>query len=292
MTSVTSLESPRTGVIAPRRRLAMPAWLAYVPLAVVVLGFVIGGSILGRHYATLNPADALLPPSWDGHGGHGLLGTDELGRDLLGRVLRGGRTSIFVSFAGTALGMAVGLPLAFVAALGRGFWSWAVLRLMDLQLAVPYIILALFIVTVVGPSPLLLVGLLGLPSWVYCARIVRSVLVEEIPKEYVAAGRLMGASSAWIARRYLLPQVLPTLAVVAGNLCASLVLLEATLSFLGMGIQPPEPTLGGMMLEGREFLASAWWISVFPGVGVFLIVSSLYLAVGGRRQRHKSGRTR
>lgn len=270
-----------------------PRHLRALPLAALLLVFVVGALLTAGRYDALDPANAVLPPAWLGGDGHGLLGTDSLGRDVLARVLRGGRTSILVSFAGAALGVLVGVPLAFVAAMGRGVWAWLVLRLMDLQLAVPYIILALFIASVVRPSAGLLIVLLGLPSWVYCARLVRSTILEELPKEYVLAARLMGASERRIALRYLLPQVLPTLAIVAGNLCASLVLLEATLSFLGMGIQPPEPTLGGMMLEGRQYLSSAWWISVFPGVGVFLIVSTLYLALDGfapARGRREVGR--
>jgi peptide/nickel transport system permease protein len=263
------------------RLTAYARWVYVLPLVLVVLLVVVGAAVTSARWRALAPVDAVLPPSWAGSGGKGTLGTDSLGRDVLARVLRGARTSIVVSFAGTALGLVIGIPLAFVASMTRGAWAWLVLRLMDLQLAVPYVILALFIASVVSPSVWLLIILLGLPSWVYSARLVRSTILQELPKEYVLSARLMGASTMRIAWRYLVPQVLPTIGVVAGNLCASLVLLEATLSFLGMGVQPPEPTLGGMMLEGREYLAAAWWVSVFPGVCVFLIVSTLYLAVGG-----------
>jgi len=263
------------------------------PVSAVVLAIVVCSFLVGDAYAKIDPANALTAPSWLHDGGQGLLGTDSVGRDIFARIARGARSSILVSFAGAGLGIVIGMPLAFVAAMGRGLWSWLVLRLMDLQLAVPYIILALFIASLVKPGPGLLIVLLGLPSWVYCARVVRSVLLEELPKEYVKAARMMGASNWRIARVYLMPQTLPTLAVVMGNLCASLVLLEATLSFLGMGLQPPEPTLGGMMLEGRQFFASAWWISTFPGFAVLLVVWSLYFAIDavsvGRSRRGVSG---
>lgn len=257
----------------------------FAPVSLVALTLAIGALIAGS--VPINPVYAVRAPFWlNETRGVGLLGTDSLGRDMLSRLLMGGAISVVISFLSTVLGLALGTIAALLTVQAGPVVSWGTKRLMDLQLAIPFIILAMFVASVLPSSPALLVGLLALPAWVYAARILRAALLEEVPKDYVVAARAMGVGPVRLALRYLVPAIGTTIAVVGGNLFASLVLLEATLSFLGIGLAPPAPTLGGMIYEGREYMTMGWWISVFPGIVLMLIVGSIYAAVnameGGR----------
>jgi peptide/nickel transport system permease protein len=208
-----------------------------------------------------------------------LLGTDHLGRDVLSRVIYGARVSLIVGFAAVLVGGIVGASLGITAGFRAGWLDSAIMTVADAQLAFPFILLAIGIIAVLGPSFPTLVAVIGLSGWVAYARILRAQVLALRSREFVEAIHVLGGSAARVMLRHIVPNVLSSLVVIATLELARAIVLEATLSFLGLGIQPPTPSWGGMVHEGREYLDSAWWISTAPGV-VLMLTSLLVSRVG------------
>jgi peptide/nickel transport system permease protein len=208
-----------------------------------------------------------------------LLGADEFGRDILSRIIFGTRVSLTVGFAAVAVGGLVGGGLGLVAGFRGGWVDEAIMTVADAQLAFPFILLAIGIIAVLGPSFPNLIVVVGLSGWVTYARVLRSQVLSLRQREFVNAILGLGGSVPRVIARHILPNVTSTLMVIATLELARAIVLEATLSFLGLGIQPPTPSWGGMIQEGREYLDTAWWISVFPGV--VLMLTSLVVSRAG-----------
>jgi peptide/nickel transport system permease protein len=208
----------------------------------------------------------LVAPTWEAADGRShLLGTDHLGRDVLSRMIHGSRISLLVGFAAVLVGGLVGSALGLVAGFRGGWLDNAIMTVADAQLAFPFILLAIGIIAVLGPSFSTLIVVIGLSGWVSYARILRSQVLVLRSREFVDAVYALGGSALRIVWRHVLPNVLSSLVVIATLELARAIVLEATLSFLGLGVQPPTPSWGGMVQEGREYLDSAWWISTCPG---------------------------
>jgi peptide/nickel transport system permease protein len=199
-----------------------------------------------------------------------LLGTDHLGRDVLSRVIYGARVSLLVGFAAVVVGGLVGASLGLMAGFRGGWTDSMIMTLADAQLAFPFILLAIGIIAVLGPSLPTLIVVIGLSGWVTYARVLRSQVLVLRSREFVDAIHALGGSVARVIARHVLPNVLSSLVVIATLELARAIVLEATLSFLGLGVQPPTPSWGGMVQEGREYLDSAWWISTAPGIVLML----------------------
>jgi peptide/nickel transport system permease protein len=208
-----------------------------------------------------------------------LLGTDHLGRDVLSRIVFGTRVSLTIGFAAVAVGGIVGGLLGLIAGFRGGWVDEIVMTVADAQLAFPFILLAIGIIAVLGPSFPNLIVVVGLSGWVTYARVLRSQVLSLRQRDFVSAILGLGGSVPRVLVRHILPNVASTFMVIATLELARAIVLEATLSFLGLGIQPPTPSWGGMIHEGREYLDSAWWISVCPGV--VLMMTSLVVSRTG-----------
>jgi peptide/nickel transport system permease protein len=211
------------------------------------------------------------------------LGADNLGRDIYARLLYGGRISLVLATSAVVVATAVGVLVGLLAGYLGGRLDDLVMRVADVQLTFPVIMLAIAIVAVVGTSPVALVSVLALSGWVLHARTVRANVLTLRQLEYVEAARALGSSHARVVFRHVLPNTLAPILVIVSSQFATMVLLESGLSFLGMGVQPPNPSWGGMLAEGRDYLSNAWWLATVPGVAISLVVLGANLLGDGLR---------
>jgi peptide/nickel transport system permease protein len=218
--------------------------------------------------------DRLTPPTW---GGEHPLGTDTLGRDVASRLLHGARVSLLVGFSAVLLAGVSGVVLGLVSGWYRGWLDDVLMRLGDVQLAFPVLVLAVAVLAVLGASVVNLILVLGVTGWITYARIVRGEVLTLRERDFVAAARALGADDAWILRRHLLPNVLPPITVVATFSVARTIIAEASLSFLGLGIPAPAPSWGSMLDEGRNYITTGWWLALFPGLAILLLVLGINL---------------
>ena len=210
----------------------------------------------------------LTAPFQRGH----MLGTDTLGRDLLSRIIQGARISAIVGVSAVLLAGTVGVLLGLLSGFYGGLADAVIARAADIALTIPYLVLAVAVVAVFGGGLVTLVAVLALSTWVTYTRIVRGEVLVLRRSEFVEAARAIGSSNARLIRRHLLPNVSTSIIVVATQQLAAMILYEVALSFLGLGVRPPTPTWGGMVADGRSYLANAWWVSTLPGVAILLTV--------------------
>lgn len=243
--------------------------------AIVLLFIVtaVAAPLLAPHDAfRQNTRERLQPPSAE----H-LLGTDELGRDVLSRVIYGSRTSLMVASMAVVVSLLVGVALGAVAGFFGGLTDNVIMRVVDVFLALPAIILAIALVAVLGSSLWNVVLALGATGWVQYARIVRGLVLSLKEHEHIVAVRALGANAGRIIVRHLLPNTASAIIVVATLSLAHMIVAEASLSFLGLGVPPPEPTWGGMLNTGRRFLRVAFHLSIFPGLAIMITVLGINL---------------
>ena len=257
--------------LAPRRHVP---WIAVGALAFVAALFVMAAAapLIAPHDPVRQSLRLRLkPPTMEAADGRAHpLGTDHLGRDVLSRVIYGSRVSLLIGFSAVGVGILIGATLGIIAGYRRGWLDTVIMTVADAQLAFPFILLAIGIIAVLGPSFPTLIVVVGLSGWMTYARVLRAQVLVLRSREFVDAIRGLGGSTLRVILRHILPNVLSSLVVIATLELARAIVLEATLSFLGLGIQPPTPSWGGMIHEGREYLDSAWWISTFPGLVLML----------------------
>ena len=272
-----ALPAPRA---ARRMRLPWPLWAAAGFIAFLAL-VAVAAPLIAPHNPERGSLRARLTgPTLEASDGKAyVLGTDQLGRDVLSRMIFGTRVSLTIGFAAVAVGGFVGGLLGLVAGFRGGWVDEVIMTVADAQLAFPFILLAIGIIAVLGPSFPNLIVVVGLSGWVTYARVLRSQVLSLRQRDFVSAILGLGGSVPRILVRHILPNVASTFLVIATLELARAIVLEATLSFLGLGIQPPTPSWGGMIQEGREYLDSAWWISVCPGV--VLMLTSLVVSRTG-----------
>jgi peptide/nickel transport system permease protein len=263
----------------------------------VVLAICLGAALFAPWVAphnpfdlrTLNLLDALAPPAWlDGSKPGYVLGTDDQGRDVLSAIMFGARVSLLVGLASVALAIVLGVSLGLVAGYVGGKIDALIMRVADVQLSFPAILIALLIDGVAramlprdahaGVALFVLIFAIGAANWVQYARTVRGSTMVEKNKEYVQAARVIGVSPLGIMRRHLLPNVLGPVLVLATINIATAIITEATLSFLGVGVPPTQPSLGTLIRVGNDFLFSGeWWITIFPGAALVIMVLAINL---------------
>ncbi len=250
-----------------------------IPVAIVLILVVVAifAELAAPHHPLAGDLDDRnVPPAWSEEGtSEFLLGTDHIGRGVLSRIIFGARVSLTVAvtvlIAGAALGTLVGLVAGYMG----GIVDEVLMRLVDFVFALPFIVVALVASVVWGSSLELVIILLALFTWAPFARQVRAEALQLKMMDYVALARVAGASGFRITVRHILPGVVNTVMVLSSLQVGSLILTESVLSFLGVGIPPPQPSWGSMVAEGRQYISSAWWISFFPGFAILLIVFSM-----------------
>ena len=266
---------------APGRAVSWRMFWRPAALAWFVLLLTLACALMPRTIAPLDPyAQHLLlrlrPPAFQPRGVAGYwLGTDQLGRDVLSRIVFGARLTVVVTAAATLVSVGVGS----LAGLAAGFYGRsvdaAIVRLIDIQLAFPVILLVIAVVGAVGASLINLIVVMGLSGWPQVARVVRAAVRSVRQQDFIEAAHAVGAGNARVILRHIVPNVADALIVYASFEFARLVLVEATLGYLGLGVQPPAPTWGGMVSDGEQYLGINWASSLFPGLAIALLVLSL-----------------
>ncbi|NLC70329.1 MAG: ABC transporter permease [Desulfuromonadaceae bacterium] len=257
-----------------RNRLAVAG--ALIVAAMFLLAFL--APLTGRDPAAIDIAAALLPPSW-----RYPMGTDDLGRDVLTRILFGARISLLVGFVSVGIATLIGIVLG---ALAGYYGSWVdtlIMRFVDVMLCFPTFFLILAVIAFLDPSIWNIMAVIGLTGWMGVARLVRAEFLSLRERDFVLAARALGAFDARIIFHHILPNALSPVLVSATLGVAGAILTESALSFLGIGVQPPTPSWGNMLIIGKQTLGSAWWLSAFPGLAILLTVLGYNLLGEGIR---------
>jgi peptide/nickel transport system permease protein len=268
----TSVETTtRGGIIRLIRRLPLMVLLSAMSLIALIVVALGADWIAPYDYQAIDLRGRLAPSFWaEGGSLKHLLGTDDLGRDMLSRLIFSVRMSLFVALLGTVIGAVIGTTLGFLAAHFGGWVDDVVMAAIDFQAALPFMILALAVVATLGNSLMLFIALMGIYGWERYARLTRGLTLSAVTHGYAVAVRTLGAGPMRIYGRHILPNIANALIVNMTLNFPQTILLETSLSFLGLGIQPPLTSLGNMVGFGRDYLLTAWWIAVFPALAIFL----------------------
>lgn len=251
----------------------------------VVIATLVFTAVFARWIAPADPleqniAQRLLPPLTRTERGFHVLGTDPLGRDVLSRLIYGSRISLIVGVTAVAISGTVGVVCGLIAGyndrIGR-----LIMGIADVQLAVPFLVLALAVVAIVGPGLFNLIMVLGVTNWVQYARVVRGEVLALREREFMQAAHALGAGLGRILFKHLLPNVASSVIVISSLQVARLILFEASLSYLGLGVPPRIPSWGSMIADGRNYIGNAWWVSAIPGLALFITVVAINV-VGDR----------
>jgi len=263
---------------AVRRRLSFRA-----VFGIVVLLLMGGAALAAPQISPWDPGRQMLvkrlrPPMWQERGlREHPLGTDHLGRDILSRILYGGRISLGVGLSAVTLSGLIGVTLGLLAGFHGGRTDAFIMRVVDVFLAIPYILLAMGVVFALGPSLLNVILVMAVTRWVQFARIVRADVLSIREREFVSGARARGNRSVRLLLKHVLPNALTPIIVVATLELAFMIIYESALSFLGLGVQPPTPTSAWMLSDGRNYVATAWWLATFPGLAIMLTVLAVNL---------------
>lgn len=282
-------QSPDTTTRAPERAARGAVRTALAELrrspgaifAIVVIAVVVVCALGATTIAPFDPnrqdlAMRLLPPGTvDGNGQHHWLGTDALGRDVLSGVIHGTRISLTVALSAVVLGLGIGLLLGVLSGYYRGWLDVVIMRAVDVTIVMPFFLMALVLRIALGPGLGSIIVALGLSGWAMYARLVRGEVLSLRTREYVLASRAAGASGWFIMMRRITPHVMPSVVVFASLQVGVVIVAEASLTFLGLGVPPDVPSWGTMLANGRDYLVRAWWVATFPGVAIVLTVLAL-----------------
>jgi len=262
-----------------RRFVRARAGLFGLGLLLCVIAMAIAAPVLAPYDPTKQEIiNRLAPPMWqEGGSSRHVLGTDQLGRDVLSRIIWGARVSLGIGTLAVAISTTAGLVLGAIGGYAGGWADNVIMRAADIQLAFPFILLAIAALGVLGVTYVNVVIVLAVSGWVIFARIVRSETLSLRERDYVQAARAIGASHARIVRQHILPNLTPTAIVLATLELGRVIILESGLSFLGLGIPPPATTWGNMLAEGRNYVRDAWWLSSFAGLALMLVVLAINL---------------
>jgi peptide/nickel transport system permease protein len=262
------------------RRLWRLKWgvLAGLVLLSIVASAVFAPWLAPADPLAVNISRRLVPPAWmDGGTSQHVLGTDQIGRDLLSRVLFGGRVSLVVGITAVLISATIGVLGGLAAGYFGAQVDWIITTLINVMLTFPFVLLALAVIAVLGPSLPNMIIVLGVTDWPLYARVIRAETMAIREREFITAGRALGMSHARILFRQILPNLVSGIVVIATLQVARVIILESFLSFLGLGVQPPTPAWGNMLGEGRVYMLNSWWIAAFPGLAIFVTTLAINL---------------
>lgn len=263
-------------VVGRRRRTKLTIGIAVVA-TVVLLGAL--APLIAPHDPLRQSLAVLLQPPLTYEPGHGWhwLGTDHLGRDILSRLLYGARISLVISLSAVVMSAVFGTLVGLVGGFRGGRLDDFLMRVADVQMALPFILLALAVAAILRPTVQNTIIVLAVTGWVIYARVIRSRTLLLREAEFVQAARALGASHARLIARHVVPNVLSTGIVIASTEAARMIILESALTFLALGVQPPTPSWGGMLTDGKLYFSSAWWFTTFPGLAILVTVLGINL---------------
>jgi peptide/nickel transport system permease protein len=242
-------------------------------LILLIAGTAILAPVISPHDpASQTLQNILEPPAWSGGSTDHLLGTDHLGRDMLSRIMHGGRISLLIGASAVIISGTIGVTLGLLGGFVGGRVDTFFMRLADIQLAFPKLFLVILILVLFGRSIAAIIIVMAISDWVIYARVVRGKVLGEKELEYVLAARSVGASTQRLLFRHLLPNMIPVVAVVATLQFGIMIMLESSLSYLGIGVQPPTPSWGRMLNDGQVYMSLAWWPATLPGLAIVLTV--------------------
>jgi peptide/nickel transport system permease protein len=258
---------------------------------IILLGFVLTVVLLGPLVHRVDPAKQFrgqrtVPPTWltpEKESQSFILGTDPLGRDIAVRLMHGGRLSLFISVVGVCLSLIIGLTIGLLTGYFGGWIEIVLMRFADVQLSIPTLLLAITVVTALGPSVTNLILVLAVTRWVEWARVVRATVLQIKENEYVEAARAVGMPHYAIIIRHILPNSLTPVIIISSQMIGFFILMEAALSFLGLGVQPPDPSWGAMIANGRNYILVAPWIAIIPGIALMITVLAVNIMGDGLR---------
>jgi ABC-type dipeptide/oligopeptide/nickel transport system permease subunit len=268
------------------RRLLRLRWGvgAAVVLLLIVLSAVFAPLIAPHDPLAVNIRHRLGPPAWmEGGTAEHLLGTDPVGRDLLSRMIYGGRVSLVVGVVAVLMSATIGVLLGLAAGYFGGRTDWTIMAFVNVMLTFPFVLLALAVIAVLGPSLRNMIVVLGIAGWPIYTRVVRAETLALREREFVLAARALGMGHLRLVFRQIAPNLVSVIVVIATLQVAQVIILESFLSFLGLGIQPPTPAWGNMLGEGRLYMLNSWWIATFPGLAIF--VTTLVINLMGNALR-------
>ncbi len=266
-----------TPVMRRRQIRRVLRWWPVALIALFVVAAILAPVIAPYDPNSQNLIGRLKPPGATSRTFHYLLGSDELGRDLLSRIIFGARASLLVAFASVLLSGTFGVIAGMIAGYKRGLAELVIMRVVDVFLSIPAILLAIITVAVLGPSLINVIVVLALTRWPRYARVAYGQTLAVANMPYVKLSALMGANVFRILGIHVLPNIIGAVSVVATLEFGLMVLFEAGLSFLGLGVQPPTASWGAMLSTGRNYIANAWWVATFPGLSLFLLVLAVNL---------------
>jgi peptide/nickel transport system permease protein len=288
---------PRHASTRPPRRAWRKVRLDAAYIAAAFLVVLVGAAIFAKWIAPFDPLQGdvlsnLVPPSLDDSGGaRHLLGTDMLGRDVLSGIIYGARVSLIVGISSVAGAGLIGSAIGILSGYFRGVLDEVLMRLVDIQLAFPFILLAIFIMYVLGQGLGNVVTVLVIATWPLYARIARAEAMRLREAEFVQAAHALGATHKRILLRHILPNATPPLIVIATSAVPQMIIFEAALSFLGIGLPPSEISWGSLLAAGRDYLEQAWWIATFPGLAIMATILSVNV-LGNRLKQRLDPRSR
>ncbi len=272
-----------------RRTLRLLWRLKLAVIAAILLLGIVCTAILAAVIAPYDPLATditarLKPPRWlEGSRPGYLLGTDQVGRDILSRIIFGGQVSLLVSTLAVLLSAIIGIPLGLAAGYSGRIVDTVISTFVNIMLTFPFVLLALAVIAVLGPSFTNMIIVLGITNWPLYTRVVRAEVLRLKEREFIMAARALGMGHLRLIAREIFPNLASAVVVISSVLVARMIILESFLSFLGLGIQPPTPSWGGMLGEGKDYMLLRWWLATFPGLAIFLTTLLINLVGDGLR---------